>query len=461
MEKKISTKMLIPIIIVIIVLITGAVLFGITRPNHTDRFNRKTTVVEPYIGLSVDSSNKTIEDVSKDLLTALHQKEMILTLNGEEVDRVNVGGLELETNAEEAIERTKMENDKIKGFQKLKPQELQATLSFSTTKDSLARITGNLNCLRNQQIDNDAHLTTENYEMIIESGTTGLVISKDKLDEYLTKEFNLGHFEVALDDANIYDNPETTNTNKALTQKADIFNNAVNTEITYTLGEDTITIPKATIFEWITLSDAGKIIFDEQKIEDYLLELGKKYNTIEMNRKFKTSNGETITVPYANYGWMIDTEKEIAEIESNITKNGTYSREPVWEATGWGEYKNTNSNDFGDSYLEISLANKTFWFYVDGNLIVTSKINAGIDETTPTGAYMVIERKRETALKGKIEQGEPTPDFAIYFDKEYSIHDIEEMSEEIEPTLGCIQVSKSDSKIIYDNTDVHFPIIIY
>lgn len=458
-ENKISGKVLIPTIILIIILITGIVLFGITRPNNTDKFNRKTTIVEPYIEVSVDSSNKTIEEVAKDLNIAIHTKEIILYLDGKEIDRVPVGGLEIETNVEEAIERSKEMNDKIKGFAKLKPQEIQTTVSFSTTKDSISRITGNLNCLKNQNIDSDAHLTTKDYEMIIESGESGLVISKDKLDEFLTKEFNLGHFEVTLDDANIYDNPEKTNTNKALTQKADIFNKAVNTEITYIFAEQTLTIPKATIFEWISLSDAGKIVFDDEKMEEYVRELSKKYNTIEMNRKFKTSNEEIITIPYANYGWMIDAEKEMEELKSNITKGGSYSREPIWEATGWEEYKNVDSNDFGDSYLEISLDAKTFWLYINGNLIVTSNINHGND-ASPKGAYMIIEKKRETSLKGNNEKECGIPDYSIYLDKEYPIHDIENI-EEIEFTKGCIQVSKSDSKIIYDNTDVNFPVIIY
>ncbi len=458
-ENKISIKVLIPIILLIIIFITGVVLFGITRPNRTDKFNRKTTVTDPYIGISVDSSNKTIEEVSQDLNVEMHSKEMILYLNNEEVDRVSVGGLEIETNMEEAVGRTKVENDKIKGFTKLKPQELQATIAFSTTKESMSRITGNLNCLKNQDIDTNAHLITKDYEMIIENGETGLVIIKDKLDEFLTKEFNLGHFEVHLDDANIYDNPETTNTNKALVQRAEIFNEAVNTEITYTFGEETLTIPKATIFEWITLSDTDKIVFDEKKMEEYVRELSKRYNTIEMDRTFKTSNNETVTIPYANYGWMINLEKEMEELQNNITKGGSYSREPIWEAIGWNEYNNIDSNDFGKSYLEISLESKTFWLYVDGNLVLTSNINCGSD--TPKGAYMIVEKTRETSLKGNAEKYCETPDYALYFDKNYSIHDIKGSIEEAEETQGCIQVSRSDSKIIYENTDVNFPIVIY
>lgn len=458
-ENKISTKVLIPVIILVIILVVGIVLFGMTRPNNTDKFNRKTTVTEPYIEISVDSSNKTVEEVSKDLVLAMHSRELVLTQNGTEVDRLSIGGLEFETNMEEAVTRTKAENDKIHGFAKLKPQELQATVSFSTTKEAMSRITGNLNCLKNQSIDSDAHLTAKDYEMVIESGEAGLVISKDRLDDYLTKEFNLGHFNISLDVDSIYDNPETTNTNKALVQKADIFNKSVNTEITYVFGEETLTIPKATIFEWITLSDAGKIVYDESKIEDYIRELGKRYNTIEMNRNFKTTNGNMEVILPANYGWMIDIEKEIQELEDNITKGGSYTREPIWEATGWESYSNINSNDFGDSYLEVSLDQKMFWLYIDGNLIVSSDINCG--PKTPKGAFMITERIREASLKTKVDNSCEAPDHGFYLGKEYSIHDIEGNVMEAPETEGCIQVSKSDSKIIYDNTDVHFPVIIY
>lgn len=463
-----TNKKLILLIIMIIIVIFLLTLFGLTRPNNTDKFNAKTYLSEEYIGFKVDVSNKTEAQTVQIVNTALNEKTLKLYQNGDVVDVIPLSKLVINHNIEEAVSRVKNVNDELHGFDKLKEHTLQITISYAIDENTISNdIIKDLNCLKNETESKDAYLTTQNYEMIIESGDTGTVISEEKLISYIVKEFNKGNLDVNLDEGNLYVKPDTSKGNKELTQKAEIFNNTVNTKFTYIFDKETITIPKETIFNWISLSDSGKIVFDDNAMLEYVKSLSKKYNTTEMKRTFVNHNGDTITIPHASYGWEIDEDKEVTQLQSDLKKGGTYEREPEWKYTGWKSYKNESNNDFGNSYIEVSLDEQTLWLYIDGNVILETPIVTGANGETPRGAYMVIEKKRDSEPIGDGEMGEGNSEYILYFDEGYAIHDTQLRVEygkdfyKTEGTKGCINVPEVASQRLYENTDVCFPVIIY
>lgn len=465
---KINKNLTIIIIAVVVVLVGALTLFGITRPNNSDKFNGKTFLSEEYIGLKVEVSNKTEEQATQIVNTALNEKTLKLYQNGEVVDEIPLSKLIIEHNIPEAVSRVKAVNDEIHGFDKLKEHTLQITISYAINEYSIDEdIIKNLNCMKNEIESEDAYLTTKDYEMIIESGDTGTVISEEKLIPYICKEFNKGNIDVNLDEGNIYVKPDTSKSNKELAQKAEIFNNTVNTNFTYVFDKKKVTISKETIFDWITLSDSSKIIFDDETMLEYVKALSKEYNTTEMERNFVNHDGDEITIPFGAYGWEIDEEKEVTQLQNDLKKGGSYEREPVWKYTGWKEYKNENNNDFGNSYIEVNLEKQTLWLYMNGNLELETPIVSGANGETPKGAYMVIARKRNEEPSGTGELGEGKAEYVLYFDEGYAIHDSKLRTQygkdfyKTEGTRGCINVPEVASQRLYENTDVCFPVIIY
>ena len=56
------------------------------------------------------------------------------------------------------------------------------------------------------------------------------------------------------------------------------------------------------------------------KVEKFVQELHRKYDTVFTNRKFKTAYGDTVTVYGGDYGWWMNTVKETDKLVKLIQK---------------------------------------------------------------------------------------------------------------------------------------------
>lgn len=466
-----NKKNLIPISIIGIVIVIGLIyLFSLTRANNSDYFNEKTILIDKNLGIEIDASKKTEKEVQDEIQTILNNKNIELIQKDEVIDTISFEDANVEANLIDAINRAKKMNDQISGFDKFNEHTFEITIALSVEEENFGSIADNLNCLTNFTEASDAYIVEENCEMKIVSAENGTVTSKEKLIPYVVSQFNNGNFSINLDEGDIYDAPETTTENKALAQRVEIFNKTVNTDFTYLFGEETVKIPKETIYSWISLSDTNKIIFDESAMAEYIKQLAQEYNTIKLNRTFTTTNNKTITIPYASYGWKIDEKKELSKLKSDLSKGGTVEREPQWSNQGWENYTRVDNNDFGDSYIEIDITTQTLWFYLNDEIIVKSDIVSGTKNAghlTSSGAHKITKKVRDSILTGQGEDKEGEVQYAVFFDNEKAIHDTSlrtEFGGDIyitDGTRGCINVPFDTAKIIYEQTDINFPIIIY
>ena len=146
--------------------------------------------------------------------------------------------------------------------------------------------------------------------------------------------------------------------------------------------------------------EAGNVTLDQAKVKEYVQQLKYKYDTFGSSRQFKTATGETITVSGGDYGWLIAPNDTTAKIIEAIKSGQSQTIEPEYTYRGY----HRETDEIGNTYVEISLAKQHMWFFKDGQLlvdtdVVTGNHNKGWD--THTGVYAIMYKEREATLVGE------------------------------------------------------------
>ena len=137
-----------------------------------------------------------------------------------------------------------------------------------------------------------------------------------------------GETEMSLED--LYINPQITGDDAHLNECMKTIEKYFGTTITYTFGDqDPLEISGEQIQSWLTVDEDFRVSVDDQKVTNFVQSLASTYNTYGDKRKFKTSMGDKIYVSGGDYGWVIDKEKEKAQIYEELEKGGTIEREPI------------------------------------------------------------------------------------------------------------------------------------
>jgi hypothetical protein len=126
--------------------------------------------------------------------------------------------------------------------------------------------------------------------------------------------------------------------------------------------------------------------------------LSKKYDTVGVARKFKTSLGNIIDVEGGLYGWKIDKESEAKALIENIKFGKVIEKEPIYIQKSL-----PREDEIGNTYLEINITRQHLWFYKDGKLVVQGSVvtgNPNRGNATVTGIYMLTYKEKNVYLTG-------------------------------------------------------------
>ncbi len=160
----------------------------------------------------------------------------------------------------------------------------------------------------------------------------------------------------------------------------------------------------------IAISEDGNVIFDSIAIAAYVEELGEKYNTFYKSRTFKSTLDGIITVPWTDlslYGWYIDVDETVAMIQEIVQKGESVTVEPIYTKEGTGYCRETN--DIGDTYIEIDISAQHIWYYVDGAVYMESDCVTGTEtdpsRRTPRGIFKIWSHESPRVLGTMEVQG--------------------------------------------------------
>lgn len=145
---------------------------------------------------------------------------------------------------------------------------------------------------------------------------------------------------------------------------------------------------------------------DPAKVAEYVEVLQETYDTYGKSRMFHTSMGSDVSVsprsqgPCDFAGWQLDADATRDALIAALSAGQDTTVTAVWDYKGaaHGEL-----NDFGTTYLEISIPDQHMWLYSDGELLVDTDVvtgTAGGSRATPPGIYITTDFYTEFTMHG-------------------------------------------------------------
>ncbi len=346
----------------------------------------------------------------------------------------------------------------------LKEEKLEVSASFDEQK--LRQQTAALECFQESYIikPEDAYLqrTETGYELV--KAVDGNQLEPAKVQELVRQAVAAGDTELTLTDE-VYKEPAVKSDDAGLKKALKNINGYLHTTIKYDVGESGEVLDSQTTKDWITVGDDYSVTLDESKVAGYVQYLASKFNTYGDVRRFKTSLGDTVDIGGGDYGWVIDKEKETAQIISEIKTGKTIEREPVFNQTA---VVKSGADDIGDTYVEIDYTNQHMYYYVNGRLKLDSDVvtgNISLGNGSPDGIYKIAYKERDTTLVGENYQSDVS--YFMVFAYNVGFHDASwrnEFGKEIYKTSGshgCINMPVENAEKLYSMLEVGTPVVAY
>ena len=300
------------------------------------------------------------------------------------------------------------------------------------------------------------------YEIVSEQ--QGDILDEQATCEAIEKAVASLKESVDLSKEKAYKKPEFTSESDVLKDAVETLNRYVSTEITYKFGDDTVVLDGTRINKWIKIKKDNTVKLRRNKVEKFVQELHRKYDTVFTNRKFKTAYGDTVTVYGGDYGWWMNTVKETDKLVKLIQKGAVKERTPEYRQTA----VSYGDKDYGDTYAEVDLSGQHVFVVKDGKVVFDTACvtgNKSQGHATPAGTYGITYKQRNATLRG--ENYETPVSYWMPFNGGIGFHDAYWRSR-FGGTLyrtggshGCVNLPPSSAKKIYSLVEQGTPVICY
>lgn len=323
----------------------------------------------------------------------------------------------------------------------------------------------NLSMVRNNvTLPRDVRFHYKDGSYYMEQEIEGTLLNQQSLFLTLKDGLKTLQKDYDLDSLDVYIAPQYRMDSIRSKRTLEKLNQMIRTTITYRFGDDLEVLDHRMIQHWIELNEDLDVRVDQKSVRLYLKTLVAAYDTVGIERQFKTSTGRMITVVGGLYGWKIDVEKEQKELTELIKQGAIVEREPIYKqiANGRGE------DEIGSSYIEISITDQALWFYVDGVLLVSGPVvtgNPNRGNGTVTGVYMLNYKQKDTVIRGANYEAKVT--YWMPFFGNIGIHDATWRSSFggriylSRGSHGCVNAPYGLAQKVFEYIHEGIPIIVY
>ena len=364
----------------------------------------------------------------------------------------------------------------VKGFFEKTTYTAKEETAFDKTK--LENEVKSLNCAQkeNQVAPENAYVSFNNSEFTIVPETAGSELKVKEAYQMISEAISSDDAEVDLgSNPDAYVTADITSDSADLQATVDAYNNFAKASITYTFGDETVTLDGNTIKDWLQFDEKGQLIQDDasfkQHIVDYVAQLAAAHDTVGTERQFQTTSGRTVSVYGSAYGWKIDQDAEYNALITNIQNAETVTREPNYSSRA----ATHDANDWGTTYAEVDLTAQHMYFIQNGQIamqcdIVTGNPNKG--NATPQGMYSLYYKQQNQVLRGKkLEDGtyeyESPVDYWMPFNGGIGFHDASWQSAfggvryQTYGSHGCVNMPPASAGELYNLIQAGTPIICH
>lgn len=300
------------------------------------------------------------------------------------------------------------------------------------------------------------------YEVIKE--VDGNKMRKDILHQGIIASLLKGMTTLDLDENHCYEAPNYILNSEKTIQTKNLLNKYVSTSITYKFGDENEIIDGTEINKWLRVDKNLDVVISKTSVMIYIKELSRKYDTIGITRKFKTSTGKIVEINGGLYGWKINQDGESKALIENIKQGVKIEKEPFYTQKAFSR----GDDEIGNTYVEINITRQHVWFYKDGKLIIAGAVvtgNPSRGNSTVTGVNMLNYKQKGVTLRGVGYEADVT--YWMPFYGNIGLHDASwryAFGGEIyktKGTHGCVNAPAYLAKKIYENIEEGTPIISY
>ena len=403
-DKKKNKIMKIVVMLIVMILVMSCCVYAGISYYYSYHFFLGTTIN------GIDSSNKTAYEVEQEIagkkdnyviqVSARMQEPQ--TITGKDIDYQYVSSGEILQ-----LLKTQKPWEWIRGFFETKNYMVQEETVFS--REKLEEQVSSLNCAKkeNQIAPENAYVSFANSEFTIMPETEGSELNAREAYQMISGAIDNEAADVDLgSNPKAYKKADVTKESSELQNMVNTYKNLTKANITYTFGDETVTLDGNTIKNWLQFDEKGQLLQNDeafrQHVVDYVAQLAADHDTVGTERQFQTTSGRTVYVYGSAYGWKIDQDKEVAQLMQEIQSGTHTTREPVYSMRANAH----GINDLGDTYIEVDLTEQYMWYYQNGNIIFQSEIVSGLpsdpDRKTPPGIFTLNSKSSPSVLRGEM-----------------------------------------------------------
>ena len=290
----------------------------------------------------------------------------------------------------------------------------------------------------------------------------------------------------------VYKEPSVTSSSDEIAKEIDACNKAVLRFVTWKMGgKVTEKLTPAQISKWVSYKN-NKVKFDQKAIEKWTEKFCKKYQTVGVTRSFKSHTGKKVKVVGGDYGWELDYAQTLIQVEKTLEKKIsaksinayiedpsrenkkalTLNRSPIYLNTAYQWNQEDRTQDWDTkNYTEVSLADQMVYVFRKGKVVFKCHCITGRpvkDRITRKGTFYIKEHLPEHTMVG-----------ADYRTHVYNWVRITWTGTGFHPATwqpwsrwsktlyqtrgshGCVNLSVSDAKKIYDLVKYREAVFIY
>ena len=389
-------------LVMAIMAMTAGCVYGAVTYYYADRFFEGT-----YIN-GVNCSNKTAYEAEQIIAHKVEDYSIEISSRNQEPQSISgsqIGYQYISDGEVLALLKQQKPYEWVRGFMETRSYTTQEKVTFD--KNLLQSQVKALSCAQpeNQVEPENAYVAMNGEEFTIVPETEG---SKLKVKEaYKALDLAISGSQTSIDlgsTPDVYAVAAVTSEDSTLQATRDAYNNYTKASITYTFGDQTVTLDGNTLKGWLQFDEKGQLIQDDasftQHVKDFVAQLASEHNTVGTTRSFNTTSGRTVSVYGSAYGWKIDQDAEATQLTEEIRTGTQITREPVYSmrANAYGY------NDIGSTYIEVDLSSQHMYYYQNGSIIFDSDIVSGDirydDRATPPGIFTLYYKKSPDVLRG-------------------------------------------------------------
>lgn len=356
-------------------------------------------------------SGKTASDVEKYLQTNIKDYKLTILENEGRQDVISGSEIGLEYRAGTETEKLLKDQNGFawpKAFFTENSRKVSVNVSYN--EESLNQRISQLSCLQTEQTPaENAKPEFDGNQYVIKSEVYGNAVDKERLTEQV--KVHITEFQPQLDmvETKCYAKPKYTEDSKEVQEACDAMNKYVNASITYPMNEPVV-VDKALISQWLQVDGEMKVSLNTEAMKQWFTAFGDKYDTQGTTRTFTTPAGKSATVTGGTYGWSIDEDTELVNLQNSILNGEVVTREPAYYAGGTAAAH--SGQDWGNTYAEVDMSAQHMWYVQNGQVVLETDVVTGEpipSKITPEGVYSLMCKQPNSVLVGDInpDTGEP------------------------------------------------------